>query len=134
MLELHLKGRDWAAHGVSLGLFLMKRVPNLSRNFWAAVETLPYSGGPLSLKTFSKGFSSRWLSSKESASNAEDLGLIPEWEDPLEKGMATHSSILAGESHGQRSLVGSDCSRWGHKESDVTEREHLYNSTATQKG
>ena len=25
---------------------------------------------------------------------------------PLEKGMATHSSILAGESHGQRSLVG----------------------------
>ena len=28
------------------------------------------------------------------------------WEDPLEKGMATHSSVLAGESHGQRSLVG----------------------------
>ena len=27
-------------------------------------------------------------------------------EDPLEKGMATHSSILAGKSHGQRSLVG----------------------------
>ena len=25
-------------------------------------------------------------------------------EDPLEEGMATHSSILAGESHGQRSL------------------------------
>ena len=31
-------------------------------------------------------------------------------EDPLEEGMATHSSILAGESHGQRSLVG--CSPW----------------------
>ena len=28
------------------------------------------------------------------------------WEDPLEKGMAIHSSILAGEFHGQRSLVG----------------------------
>ena len=28
------------------------------------------------------------------------------WEDPLEKGMAVHSSILAGESHGQRSLAG----------------------------
>ena len=28
------------------------------------------------------------------------------WEDPLEKGMATHSRILPGESHGQRSLVG----------------------------
>ena len=28
------------------------------------------------------------------------------WEDPLEKEMATHSSTLAGESHGGRSLVG----------------------------
>ena len=27
-------------------------------------------------------------------------------EDPLEKGMATHSGALAGESHGRRSLVG----------------------------
>ena len=27
-------------------------------------------------------------------------------EDPLEKGMATHSRFLAGESHGQRSLAG----------------------------
>ena len=27
-------------------------------------------------------------------------------EDSLEKGMATHSSILAGELHGQRSLAG----------------------------
>ena len=27
-------------------------------------------------------------------------------EDPLEKGTATHSIILARESHGQRSLVG----------------------------
>ena len=27
-------------------------------------------------------------------------------EDPLEKGMATHSSILAGEFHVQRSLAG----------------------------
>ena len=27
-------------------------------------------------------------------------------EDPLEKEMAAHSSILPGESHGQRSLVG----------------------------
>ena len=27
------------------------------------------------------------------------------WEDPLEKAMATHSSTLAGKSHGQRSLV-----------------------------
>ena len=38
----------------------------------------------------------------------------------LEKGMETHSSILAWESHGQRSLAGP--SPWDHKESDVTER------------
>ena len=37
-------------------------------------------------------------------------------EDPLEEEMATHSSILAGEIHGQRSLAG--YSPWGHKESD----------------
>ena len=28
------------------------------------------------------------------------------WEDTLKKEMTTHSSILAGESYGQRSLVG----------------------------
>ena len=32
---------------------------------------------------------------KESACNAGDLGSIPGREDPLEKEMATHSSILA---------------------------------------
>ena len=36
------------------------------------------------------------------------------WEDPLEKGKATHSSILPGEFHGLYSS-------WGHKESDTTE-------------
>ena len=41
-------------------------------------------------------------------------------EDPLEKEMAIHSSILPGESHGQRSLEG--YSPWGCKESDSTER------------
>ena len=33
---------------------------------------------------------------------AQTLG----WEDTLEKEMATHSSILAWETHGQRSLMG----------------------------
>ena len=32
---------------------------------------------------------------KESAWNVRDLGAIPGQEDPLEEGMATHSSILA---------------------------------------
>ena len=31
---------------------------------------------------------------KESACNTRDLNSIPGLEDPLEKGMATHSSIL----------------------------------------
>ena len=38
--------------------------------------------------------------------------------DPLEKEMATHSSVLAWEIHGQRSLAG--YSPWGPKESDTT--------------
>ena len=42
----------------------------------------------------------------ESSCNAGDPDLIPGVEDPLEKEMATHSSILAGKSHGQRSLAG----------------------------
>ena len=46
----------------------------------------------------------------------QSLGL----KDPLEKGIATHSSILAGKSHGQSSLVG--YSPWGSKESDTTEQ------------
>ena len=36
------------------------------------------------------------------------------WEDPLEKGMATHSSILAWRTHALYSP-------WGHRESDTTE-------------
>ena len=38
-------------------------------------------------------------------------------EDPLEKEMATYSSILTGESHGAGSLVG--YSAWSYKESDT---------------
>ena len=33
--------------------------------------------------------------SKEFASNSGDVDLVPSWADPLEKGMATNSSILA---------------------------------------
>ena len=35
------------------------------------------------------------------------------WEDPLEEEMATHSSILTWEIHGQRALVG--YSPWGRR-------------------
>ena len=41
-------------------------------------------------------------------------------EDFLEKKMAIHSSILAWESHGQRTLAG--YSPWGCKESDMTKQ------------
>ena len=46
-----------------------------------------------------------------------------DWEDPLEKEMATHSSILAWRIPGTGSLVG--YSPWGRKESDMTERLHF---------
>ena len=32
---------------------------------------------------------------KEATCNAGNLGLVPGWKYPMEKGMATHSNILA---------------------------------------
>ena len=46
------------------------------------------------------------------------------WEDPLKKGMATHSSILAGRIPWTEEPVG--YSPWGHKESDTTEKLTLH--------
>ena len=46
------------------------------------------------------------------------------WEDPLEKEMAAHSSILAWKIPWTRSLLGYH--PWGHKESDMTERLHFH--------
>ena len=49
----------------------------------------------------------------------ETLVQLLGWEDPLEEGIATHSSIPARRiPHGQRSLEG--YSPWGHKELDTT--------------
>ena len=52
----------------------------------------------------------------ESACNAGDPGSIPDWEDPLEKGMATRCSILAWttpwtEEPGELQSIGSQKSR-----------------------
>ena len=72
----------------------------------------------------STGLESRWLFPTDSAvkslpavqdTQAQPLGR----EDPPEKAMVTHSSILAWEIHGQRSLEG--YSSWDHKESDKIE-------------
>ena len=49
----------------------------------------------------------------------KNLEIVTVSECILENEMATHSSILPGESHRQRSLVG--YRPWGHKESDTTE-------------
>ena len=44
------------------------------------------------------------------------------WEDPLEEGIATHYSILAGKTHGQKSLAG--YSPWHCKEVGTIEHAH----------
>ena len=54
---------------------------------------------------------------KESACNAGDPGSISGQEDPLEKGMAAHSSILAW----RIPWTEESGSPWRHKESDMTE-------------
>ena len=82
--------------------------------------SLPQSKSPLSL-TWAFYYCSRFrrLSRKDSACQWEMRVQSPGREDPLEREMAAHSSILAWESHGQRSLKG--YSPQGHKESDVTQ-------------
>ena len=47
------------------------------------------------LRIIWKEFSRKWSDCKESACNEGDLGSTLCFEDPLGKGMATHSSILA---------------------------------------
>ena len=69
---------------------------------------------------------------KNLPANAGHTGRSLGWENPLEKEMATHSSILAWEIpwHGQRSLEGySPC---GHQESYITERLSTHTHTHTQ--
>ena len=74
-----------------------------------------------------------WLNSKESTCNAEDLQEMLfwflGWEDPLEKEMVTHSSILPGKCSPPGSSGTSPrtegslghCSAWRHKKLQMTE-------------
>ena len=66
----------------------------------------------------------------ESACNAGDLGRSLVWEDPLEKGMATHSSSVAW-----RLPWAEEPDRlyspWSHKESDMTEPLSLIGTQRT---
>ena len=61
------------------------------------------------------------------AGDAGDISCILGSERPLEEEMATHNSILAWKSYGQRSLVG--YSPWGCKE--LVETDHTYTHTHT---
>ena len=63
----------------------------------------------------------RWLTGKESACSAVDLRSVPGSEDPLEKEMATHSSILAWKIPWTEEPDGLYRSLTGHIESDTTE-------------
>ena len=54
---------------------------------------------------------------KKYTCNAGDLSLIPAWEEPLEKGMATHFSILAWRIPWTEEP--GDYSPWGCKELDT---------------
>ena len=53
------------------------------------------------------------------AGDIRDLGSTPGQKDPLEEGMATHSSVLAWRIPGTGEPGG--CHLWGHTESDTTE-------------
>ena len=70
----------------------------------------------------------KWHSGKEFACQCRrrQSDLIPGQEDPLQQEIATHFSIPAGKSHGQRGPA--DYSPQGHKESLLTEQP----STQTQ--
>ena len=57
----------------------------------------------------------------------ETVGLIPGWEDPLKKEMATCSSILAREI--PRTEKPSEVQPCGHKESDTAEHASTADTT-----
>ena len=63
----------------------------------------------LALISFRMGFPGS-SPGKESACNAGDVGLIPGWKDPLEKGVATH--LLPGKSPWTEEPDGLQFMRW----------------------
>ena len=68
---------------------------------------------------------------KDSACNVGDLGSILGWEDPIEEGVATHSSILAWRIPWTEE-PGRLYSLWGHKGLKTTEQlTHTHTHTHT---
>ena len=60
---------------------------------------------------------------RQNGINILNTNIYTHYNIKLEKEMATHSSILAWKSHGQKSLAG--YSVWDCKESDRTEWPHM---------
>ena len=70
------------------------------------------------------------------AGDTRDTGSIPGWEDPLEEGMATHSSILAWripwtEEPGRQPSTGSqrvghDCSNVAYMQRNINRKQTHY--------
>ena len=103
-LENPLDRRAWRAtvHGVVESQTQLKRLSTCTQHqekseiFWYLAMAVTCLGMTVkSIYQSSPGSLHRWLSGKESACQEGDLGRSLGWEDPLEKEMATHSSILA---------------------------------------
>ena len=77
-------------------------------------------GGPPSMGSYRVGHDWRDLAAAAAGSNLPRETQVPSLgrEDPLEKEMAAHSSVLAGKSHEQRSPVG--YIPWGLKETRLS--------------
>ena len=89
-----------------------------------------FYGGDLTIFTKEHGLS-KWCSWQKTCLTVQEARVRSlGQEEPLEEGMATHSSILAWEIHGQRS-------RWGHKESNTTDafqRAHTHKNILLLQG
>ena len=102
-----------------MGTFTLKKTERMGRSNWWTLLPLESDTTERQQQGFPGSSVVKNLPANAGSSGTQVWSLGQE--DPLEMEMATHSSILAGKSHGQRSLVG--YSPWGHKESDTT--EHL---------
>ena len=71
---------------------------------------------------FPSGASSKEPACQCRGRDLRDTVSIPGWEDPLEEGMTTHSSILAWRTPWTEEPRGH--SPWGHKELDTAERQN----------
>ena len=101
-----------------------KSIERIPSSLWYCFQPVNSFRGCLNCSCNYEGFPGGSVG-KESACNAGDMGWSLCWEDPLEKDMATHSSVLAWkilwmETSG---LPGAHLLRaaWGHKRLDMTE-------------